>query len=73
MLKKSPEKNLFAIIIVAKSLMGFGWNDVGPASQTLAPTLFHNWANVSCYPGGGLSGDKVSPNSILMLTSVEYD
>ena len=20
------------------------------------PTLFHNWANVSCYLGGGLSG-----------------
>ena len=24
------------------------------------PTLFHNWVNVSCYPGSGLSGDKAS-------------
>ena len=23
--------------------------------------LFHNWADVSCYPGIGLSGDKASP------------
>ena len=27
---------IFAIIFVVNSLKGFGWNNVGPASQTLA-------------------------------------
>ena len=33
---KCSEKNIFTIIFVVKSLKGFGWNDVGPASQTEA-------------------------------------
>ena len=47
--KKSSEKRYLTVIFVVKSLKGFGWNN--------GPTLFHNWANVSCYPGSGLSGD----------------
>ena len=35
----------------------FGWNNVGPASQTVP----QHWANVSCYLGSGLSGHKASP------------
>ena len=30
--KKSSEKNIFTIIFVVKSLKGFGWNYVSPAS-----------------------------------------
>ena len=40
MFKKSPEKNIFTIIFVAKSLKGFGWNNVGPALQTVAQHYF---------------------------------
>ena len=32
--KKSSDKNIFTIIFVAKSLQGFVWNIVGPASKT---------------------------------------
>ena len=63
--KRSSEKNIFKIRFVGKSPTGFGWNNVGPASQhgpiAIGPTLFHNWANVLCYPGSGLSGHKASP------------
>ena len=38
--KKSSEKNVFTIIFVVKSLTGFGWNNVGPASQTVAQHYF---------------------------------
>ena len=35
--KSSEKKNIFTMIIfMVKSLTGFGWNDVGPASQTVA-------------------------------------
>ena len=34
--KKPSEKNIFTIIFVVKSLKGFGWNNIGPASQTVA-------------------------------------
>ena len=54
--KKSSEKKIFTIIFAVMSLKGFGWNNVGPTSQTVA----HNWAKVSFYPGSGLSGDKAS-------------
>ena len=37
-------KNIFTIIFVVKSLRGFGWNNVGPSSQTVAQ--HYNWANV---------------------------
>ena len=33
---KCLEKKLFTIICVVKSLKGFGWNNVSPASQTVA-------------------------------------
>ena len=34
--KKCSEKNIFTIIFVVKSLKGFSWINVGPASQTTA-------------------------------------
>ena len=34
--KKKSEKKIFTIIFMVKSLKGFGWNNVGPASQTVA-------------------------------------
>ena len=34
--KKCSAKNKFTIIFVIKSLKGFRWNNVGPASQTVA-------------------------------------
>ena len=33
---KCSEKNIFTIICVVKSFKGFGWNNVGPVSQTVA-------------------------------------
>ena len=33
--KKSSEIIIFTIIFVVKSLNGLGWNNVGPASQTV--------------------------------------
>ena len=38
--KKFSEKKIFTIIFVVKSLKGFGWNNVGPASQTVAQHYF---------------------------------
>ena len=38
--KKSLEKKIFTIIFVLKSLMGFGWINAGPASQTMAQHYF---------------------------------
>ena len=35
-LNKYSEKNIFTIIFVVKSPKGFGWNNVGPASPTVA-------------------------------------
>ena len=35
-LKQVFRKKIFTIVFVVKSLMGFGWNNVGPASQTVA-------------------------------------
>ena len=58
--KKSSEKNILMIIFVVKSLNGFDWNNVGPASQTVA-TLCHNWANISCYPVVAFRGIKRHP------------
>ena len=39
---------------MVKRSNGFGWNSDGGL------TLFHNWANVSCYPCSGLSGHNAS-------------
>ena len=38
--KKSSEENIFTIIFVVKSLKGFGWNIVGPVSQTVSQHYF---------------------------------
>ena len=38
--KKSSEKKIFTIIFEVKSLKGFGRNNVGPVSQTVAQTYF---------------------------------
>ena len=37
---KNLQKKLFTIIFVVKSLKGFGWNNVGPALQTVAQHYF---------------------------------
>ena len=37
---KSSEKNIFTIIFVVKNFKGFGGNNVGPASQTVAQHYF---------------------------------
>ena len=34
--KKSLEEKIVPIIFVDKSLKGFGWNNAGPASKTVA-------------------------------------
>ena len=39
-IKKSSEIEIFTIIFVLKSLKGFCWNNVGPASQTVAQHYF---------------------------------
>ena len=38
--KKFSEKKIFTIIFVVKSLKDFGWNNIGPASQTVAQHNF---------------------------------
>ena len=38
--KKSSEKKTFTIIFVVRSLKGFGWNNVGPASHTVTQHYF---------------------------------
>ena len=38
--KKSSGKKIFTIIFVVQSLKGFGWNNVGPASHTVAQHYF---------------------------------
>ena len=38
--KKSSDKKKSTIIFVVKSLKGFGWNNVGPASQTVTQHYF---------------------------------
>ena len=38
--RKSLEKKIFTIIFVAMSPKGFGWNNVGSASQTVTQNYF---------------------------------
>ena len=38
--KKSSGNKIFANIFVVKRLKGFGWNNVGPSSQTMAQDYF---------------------------------
>ena len=84
MFKKSLEKNIFTIIFVVKSLKGFGWNNVGPASQTVA-NINSQLGQSIVLSGQWLSGHKTSPvwqseqtrdnHPILFQcwTSIEYD
>ena len=37
------KKYIFTIIFVVKSLKGFGWNNVGPVSQTVAQHYISIW------------------------------
>ena len=39
------------------------------------PTLFHNWANVSCYPGSGLSGDnvRVAAPEVYIIVNIVFE
>ena len=64
--KKSSEIKIFTIIFVAKSLKGFGWNNVGPASQTVAQHYFTigpmyrvirevAFRGIKCHPNGSQS------------------
>ena len=43
---KCSDKTKITIIVVVKSLKGFGWNNVGPDG---GPALHRHWANVSSY------------------------
>ena len=43
---KKSSKKIFTIIFMVKSLKGFSWNNVGPASQTEAQ---HNFSTGSMY------------------------
>ena len=38
--EKSSDKKLFTITFVVRCLKGFGWNNVGPASQSVAQHYF---------------------------------
>ena len=78
-------KKISTIIFVVKGLKGFDWNNVGPASQTVAQYYFTIGLMYRVYPGSGLSGDERSPvwqseqtrdNHPILLhcwASVEYD
>ena len=57
---KSSEK-IITIILVGKELTGFWLDQCWHSIANGGPKLFHNWANVSCPSGSGLSGDKASP------------
>ena len=78
MFKKSSEKKLFTIIFVVKSLKGFGWNNVGPASQTVAQIYFTigpmyhvirvvAFRGIKCHPYGSQANTGQSPNSVSMM------
>ena len=75
---KSFQKKMFTIIFVAKSLKGFGWNNVGPALQTMAQHYFiidpmYRVIRIvafrvrKCHPYGSQSKQGQSPNSVSML------
>ena len=72
--KKSSEK-IFTIIFVVKSLKSSGWNNVGPASQTVAQHYFTIWPmyrvirvvafqGIKIHPYGSHSKQGQSPNSV---------
>ena len=71
--KKFSEKKVFTIIFVVnmvKSLKGFGWNNVGPAPQTVAQHYFTIGPIVSCYPGSGLRGIKRQCTSMAVVANM---
>ena len=76
--KKSSEKNILTIIFVVKSRKGFGWNNVGPASQTVAHQFCTigpmyrvirvvAFRGIKRHPYGSQIKHGQSPNSISML------
>ena len=72
---KSSEKKIFTIIFVVKSLKGFGFEYCWLSAADGSPTLFHNWANASCYPGNvtrvtGRANTGQSPNFVSMLVQL---
>ena len=57
--KKSPEKKIFTIISIrCWEVNGFWLDYCWPSVADGGPTLFRNWANVSCYLGSGHLGHK---------------
>ena len=60
---------------MVKILKSFGWNNVDPSVADSGPTLFHDRANVSCYPAyqgikrqyGSQFKHVQSPNSVSIL------
>ena len=60
---KCSEIIIFTIIFVVKSLKDFNWNNVGPASQTVAQLHISIRANVRVLSG-------VSGAGILNVTSI---
>ena len=76
--KMFSEKKIFRIIFVAKSLKGFGWNNVGPASQTVAHHYFTiglmyrvirvvAFRGIKRHPYGSQANTGQSHNSVSML------
>ena len=76
--KKSSEKKTFTIIFVVKSLKGIGWNNVGPASQTVAQHYFTvvpmyrvirlvDFRGIKRHPYAVRTNTGQSPNSVSML------
>ena len=77
MFKKSSE-NIFTIIFVVKRLKGFDWNNVRPASKTVAQHYFTigpmysvirvvAFRGIKRHPYGCQSKHGQSPNSVSML------
>ena len=72
------QKKIFTIILVVRSLKGFGWNNVGPASQTVAQHYFTigpmyrvirvvAFRGIKRHPYGSQANAGQSPNSVSML------
>ena len=80
MFKTSSEKKIFTILFVVESFKGFGWNNVGPASQTVDKHYFpvgpmYRVIQVMAFQGtkrqrthmAVRSNTGQSPNSVSML------
>ena len=74
-MKSLQKKKIFTIIFVVESLKGLGWNNVGPASQTVAQYYFtigpmYRVIRVVAFRGIKRQctyGPGQSPNSVSML------